>query len=49
MAKKPKRDLEEEIDLLDSMLTGLVELLQQKGILTEQEWETYIKKKIVIK
>jgi hypothetical protein len=45
MAKnKPKRELGEEIDLLDTMLSSLVELLEEKGILTQAEWEQKIKK-----
>jgi len=43
--KDPKRELAEEIDLLDIMLTSLVELLEEKGILTQEEWELRIKKK----
>jgi len=43
-----KRDLAEEIDLLDTMLTSLVELLEEKGILTEQEWEKRIKERTTI-
>jgi hypothetical protein len=50
MAKnKPKRELAEEIDLLDTMLSSLVELLEEKGILTQEEWERHIKKRIPIK
>ena len=50
MAKnKPKRELAEEIDLLDTMLSSLVELLEEKGILTQEEWERHIKKRITIK
>jgi len=33
----------EEIDLLDTMLSSLVEVLERKGILTEDEWEKQIK------
>ena len=40
-----KRDLVEEIDLLDTMLTSLVDLLEEKGIITNQEWEKRIKGK----
>jgi hypothetical protein len=40
---KPKRELAEEVDLLDTMLTSLVELLEEKGILTQEEWEKRIK------
>jgi hypothetical protein len=45
---KPKRELAEEIDLLDTMLTSLIELLEKKGILTQEEWENYIKKRITV-
>lgn len=45
---KIKRDLAEEVDLLDTMLTSLVELLEQKGVLTQQEWEKRIKKRVTI-
>lgn len=38
-----KRDLAEEIDLLDTMITSLVDLLEEKGIVTQQEWEKRIK------
>lgn len=43
-----KRDLAEEIDLLDTMVSSLVELLEQKGILTQQEWEKRIKERVKI-
>jgi hypothetical protein len=46
---KPKRELAEEVDLLDIMLSSLVELLEEKGLLTQEEWEKYIKKRVVIK
>lgn len=46
---KTKRDLEDEIDLLDTMLTSLVELLETKGILTQAEWEKHIKQQISIR
>ena len=41
-----KRDLEEEIDLLDDMLTSLADVLEDKGIITQEEWETKIKQRI---
>jgi hypothetical protein len=45
MAKnKPKRELAEEVDLLDTMLSSLVELLEEKDVLTQEEWEQKIKK-----
>jgi DNA-binding MarR family transcriptional regulator len=46
--KKPKRELAEEIDLLDTMITSLVEILEEKGIVTQQEWEKRIKEKTKI-
>lgn len=50
MAKnKPKRELAEEVDLLDTMLSSLVELLEEKGVLTQEEWEKQIKKRVLVK
>ena len=49
MAKRNKivkRNLEEEIDLMDTMVTSLVELLEEKGILKEGEWEKRLKERI---
>jgi predicted nucleotidyltransferase len=50
MAKKSKinqiREIMEEIDVLDDMLTALVDLLEEKGFLTHEEWEKRIKVKI---
>lgn len=43
-----KRDLAEEIDLLDTMLSSLVELLEEKGVVTQEEWEKRIKKRVTI-
>lgn len=47
--KKVKRELTEEIDLLDTMLSSLVEILEEKGILTQEEWEKRIKERVTIK
>ena len=47
--KGVKRDLAEEIDLLDTMLASLVELLEEKGVVTQQEWEKRIKERVNIK
>ena len=47
--KKVKREAEEEIDLLDTMLSSLVELLEEKGVITEDEYERKIKEKVKIK
>jgi len=46
---KPKGEVREEIDLLDIMLSSLVELLEEKGILTQEEWEKRIKERLTIK
>jgi hypothetical protein len=46
---KPKRDLESEIDLLDTMLTSLAELLEEKGVITQKDWENRVKKHIAIR
>ena len=43
---KEKKSLEEEIAILDDMIDALVELLEEKGILTTEEWEAKIKKRI---
>jgi hypothetical protein len=50
MAKnKPKRELAEEVDLLDTMLSSLIEILEERGILTQAEWENRVKKRVSIK
>jgi metal-responsive CopG/Arc/MetJ family transcriptional regulator len=46
---KVKRGPSEEIDLLDTMLSSLVELLEEKGILTQEEYEKRIMEKVKIK
>jgi len=46
--KKVGRELREEVDLLDTMLSSLVELLEEKGVLTQDEWEKRIKERITI-
>ena len=38
-----------ELDIHDSMITSLAELLEKKGIMTETEWEQNIKKKVALK
>lgn len=40
------REIAEEIDVLDNMLSALVEVLEEKGILTQEEWEKKIKTKM---
>jgi len=46
--KAVKRDLAEEVDLLDTMLSSLVELLEEKGVVTQEEWEKRIKERVSI-
>jgi hypothetical protein len=41
--------LTEEVDFLDTMLSGLVELLEEKGIITQEEYEKRIKEKVKVK
>jgi len=44
--KEALREIAEEVDTFDTMLSALVELLEEKGILTQQEWENRIRQKI---
>lgn len=44
--EKTKQELAEEVELLDTMLSALVELLEEKDILTQKEWEQRIKEQI---
>jgi len=50
MNKKSKKDsikeIAHEIDVFDNMITALVELLEEKGILTQEEWEKKISSKL---
>jgi len=50
MSKKTNRDLirdlANEIDVFDDMLASLVAVLEEKRILTQEEWENKIKSKI---
>ena len=45
-SKELVKDLANEIDIFDDMLTSLVEILEEKSILTQEEWENKIKSKI---
>ena len=40
------KELKKEIEILDDMIDALVELLEEKGVLTTEEWEAKIKKKL---
>jgi len=46
--KKSRQELAEEVELLDTMISSLVELLEEKGIVTQKEWEKRIKEKVTI-
>jgi len=46
--KKSEKELAEEVDLLDTMLSSLVELLEEKGVVTQKEWEKRIKERVTI-
>jgi len=43
MPKKAKTD---ETDVLDTMITSLAELLEEKGVITQTEWEQKIKRNL---
>jgi len=40
------KELAEELDTFDKMLSSLVEILEQKGIMTQEEFENRIKEKL---
>jgi len=44
--KNQIKELAQEMDVLDDMLTALVEILEEKGILAREEWENKIKSKV---
>jgi len=44
--KESLKELSQEIDVLDHMLSALVEVLEEKGVLNQEEWEQKIKAKI---
>jgi hypothetical protein len=46
MEKKSSKSKDEEIDILDTMITSLVDLLEKKGVITQTEWEQEIKKRL---
>jgi hypothetical protein len=41
------KDLAEELDVFDTMLSALVEILEEKGITTQEEWEERIRRKAI--
>jgi len=44
--EKEIKGLKEEIELLEDMLFALVELLEEKGILKYEKWESRFKMKL---
>jgi hypothetical protein len=46
---KPERELADEVDLLDTVLSSIVEPLEEKAIVTQEEYEKRIKEKVKIK
>ena len=39
-------DLREEVSMLDTMLTALFDVLEQKGLVSHTEWERKIKEQL---
>ncbi len=48
MSKKKRSDKlqSEDTEVLDTMITSLAELLEEKGLITQEEWEQKIKKNL---
>jgi len=46
MRRRKKNDKIDEIRILDEMLCSLVELLEEKGFITREEWEARIRKRL---
>ena len=42
----PRKSKDDEVDILDTMLTSLVDILERKGVITQEEWEQEIKKRL---
>lgn len=43
-SRRPKED--SDTDVLNTMITSLAELLEEKGYITQEEWEQKIKKNL---
>ena len=41
-----KNDLQDKLSVMDKMLVSLVEILEEKKIITNEEWEKRIEQKI---
>lgn len=48
MGETPKKNRvkDDETDVLDTMITSLAELLEDKGLITQEEWERKIEKNL---
>ena len=49
MSKQKKDRIKElalELDIVDHMISALVDLLEKKGVLTSEEWEKEVKAKV---
>jgi hypothetical protein len=44
MPKKAKAKVSNETDVLDTMITSLVEILDEKGVVTQEEWNSKSKR-----
>lgn len=44
--KNPIKEITEELDVFDDMFAALLELLEEKGIITQREFEDKMKKRI---
>ena len=44
--RNPAKELAEELDILSDMLDSLVDLLEEKGILTHEEWDRRIRRRV---
>ena len=42
-----ERDVESELSIINKMITALVEVLEEKGVITNEEWEKRIQQKIM--
>lgn len=43
---KKQEEIEEEIYIINDMIDTLIELLEEKGVLKEEEFESRLKKKL---
>ena len=38
--------LEEQLEILDAMMVSLVELLESKGVVTQEEWDSRVRTRL---